>query len=204
MKTIRYESGDVAAVANALSRGEVIAFPSDTVFGLGCVYDQEEALKALKWAKNRDGKKPIPLMVSSLQQMEDLAYVNLQARALIAHFMPGPLSIILKRRASVPAFVCDGLDQIAMRIPDDLFILEVMKVLNKPLLVSSANLANHTPGKNHEAVLQQLDGRIAGIVMGESGSLKPSSIVDARFKELKVMREGAIATTDIFAFLKGV
>ncbi len=195
MKTSKLSS--VKETVQALQAGKVIAFPTDTVFGVGVVYDDKNALQRLKDAKRRDKNKPIPMMVASLKQVLEVAEVDTKYIALLEHFMPGAFTIVVKRKKTTPAYVSDGLDTIAIRMPDDEFLLEVMQKLGKPLLVSSANLSAHGSCSTSDEVLQQLDGRIDAIVEGNSKSDTASTIVDISGENIKILREGVICKDKI-------
>lgn len=192
MKTNRYLNSQIDIVTQAIIDGKVIAFPTDTVYGLGVRYDNEDALNRLKQAKIRPESKPIPMMVSDLSQIEEVAYVNATAKLLIQKFMPGAFTIVLKKKEEIADYVTNGLATIAIRMPDDEFVLEIMNRLGKAMLVSSANISAEHSCRNGEEVLEQLDGRIDGIVMGESKSEIASTIVDATSEEVKILREGPI------------
>lgn len=194
MKTKIFKKEELSTIKDWINEGKVIAFPTDTVFGLGVTYSNEEALKNLKQAKLRDGDKPIPMMVKSIKQLEEVAYVDERVKLLANRFMPGALTLILKRRESVPAYVSDYKDTIALRIPDDDFVLSL---LEEPMLVTSANLSGETPGKNEQDVLVQLDGRIDAIVEGEAKRDRPSTIVDLSSDKVIILREGEICADDI-------
>lgn len=192
MKTNRYLNSQIDIVTQAIIDGKVIAFPTDTVYGLGVRYDNEDALNHLKQAKIRPESKPIPMMVSDLSQIEEVAYVNDTAKRLIQKFMPGAFTIVLKKKEEIADYVTNGLPTIAIRMPNDDFVLEIMNRLGKAMLVSSANISAEHSCQNGEEVLEQLDGRIDGIVMGESKSEIASTIVDATTEEVKILREGPI------------
>lgn len=194
MKTKIFKKEELPIIKDWIKEGKVIAFPTDTVFGLGVLYSDEEALKNLKQAKMRDGNKPIPMMVKSIEQLEKVAYVDERVKLLADRFMPGALTLILKRRESIPAHVSDYKDTIALRIPDDNFVLSL---LEEPMLVTSANLSGETPGKNEQDVLLQLDERIDAIVEGEAKRDIPSTIVDLSSDKVIILREGEICADDI-------
>lgn len=203
VETIRYTKEDIKTVSKQIGLGKVIAFPTDTVYGLGVRYDNYDALCRLKQAKIRPETKPIPMMVSSLSQIEEIAYVNEQAKKLIAAFMPGAFTIVLKKREEIADYVSNGLPTIAIRMPDDPFVLEIMDTIGKPMLVSSANISDMPSCTSGEDVLKQLDGRIDGIVMGESSSSLASTIVDCTQTKIKVLRAGAISEENIHTVLRG-
>lgn len=201
METIRYTKKDIETVVTCLLAGQVIAFPTDTVYGLAIVYDQPKALQCLKKAKKRPDHKPIPMMVANVAQIENIAHVSKQAKQLIEAFMPGAFTIILQKKEVIPDDITNGFDTIAIRIPDDEFIRTIIQQCNKPLLVTSANLSGQETGITSKAVLQQLDHRIDGIVLGEANGNVASTIVDAT-KEIQVVREGNISKTMIERILE--
>lgn len=201
METIRYHKEDIQAVVKQLKQKKVIAFPTDTVYGLGVIYD-EEALAALKYSKGRPENKPIPTMVGSLAQMEEIAVLDEEAKKLAAAFMPGAFTMILKKKDSVADFVTNGMETIGIRMPQDDFVLELLRQVGSPMLVTSANLSGEATGLVDVQVLSQLDGRIDGIVLGEAGGKVASTIVDMTSGKLKILREGPISKAMLEAALK--
>lgn len=201
METIRYHKEDIQAVVKQLKQKKVIAFPTDTVYGLGVIYD-EEALAALKYSKGRPENKPIPTMVGSLAQMEEIAVLNEESKKLAAAFMPGAFTMILKKKDSVADFVTNGMETIGIRMPQDDFVLELLRQVGSPMLVTSANLSGEATGLVDVQVLSQLDGRIDGIVLGEAGGKVASTIVDMTSGKLKILREGPISKAMLEAALK--
>lgn len=202
LKTEQYEHKDIETIANLLKEGKVVAFPTDTVYGLACIYENENALQALKKSKVRPETKPIPTMVSSIRQMEEIAVVNQDVKKLVDEFMPGPLTLILKKRKHLPDYVTNGLDTIGIRMPDDDFILHLIDLVEKPLLVTSANISGEEPGETGEEVLEQLNGRIDAIVMGKAKGTTSSTIVDMTSDTYNILREGPITEKMIKEELK--
>lgn len=204
MKTIRYEKKDIEIIANLLNEGKVVAFPTDTVYGLACIYENEEALQALKESKGRPDSKPIPTMVANVRQMQDIADMDEVAIHLAETFMPGAFTMILKKKDTLPTYITNGLDTIGIRMPDDDFILHLIDLCEKPLLVTSANISGEETGIYDEQVLEQLDGRIDAIVMGESIGKVASTIVDVSNGEVNIVREGPVTKTMIQNLLKAI
>lgn len=192
METKRYDKKDIKEIVALLQEGKVVAFPTDTVYGLAVIYDNEEALEALKASKGRPENKPIPTMVSSIEQIKKIAYLNKSAQKLAENFMPGAFTMILKKKESLPAYLTNGFDTVGIRMPDDAFILDVIEQCGKPLLVTSANLSGEETGIYANQVLAQLDGRIDAIVMGEAVGKVASTIVDASGSEIKIVRVGPV------------
>lgn len=202
METIRFEEEDIDVVAELLMEGSVVAFPTDTVYGLGIVYDDEAALSALKKAKGRPETKPIPTMIGKIDQLNQVAVVSDSAKRLAEAFMPGAITLIMKKKEEVPGYVTNGLDTIGVRMPDDEFVCALIEKCGKPLLVTSANKSGEETGLCDEQVLSQLDGDIDAIVLGEAKGKLASTIVDVSTEEVKILRAGPITKEQIDDVLK--
>ena len=199
MKTRIVNRKDIDEVVETLNNGGVVCFPTDTVYGIGVVYDNLDALNRLKLSKGRPDSKPIPMMIGSVSQIEDVAHTNEKITRLTSAFMPGGFTIVLNKKENVSDEITNGFKTIALRMPDDEFICEVIKRLKRPMLVTSANLSGMPTGVYFEDVRRDFEGRIDMIVRGECKGSVSSTIVDATSDELKVLREGIL---DINAILK--
>lgn len=200
MKTIKYTKMDKDKIINTLIQGGILAFPTDTVFGLGCIMD-EKAIKKIYKAKKRDLNKPLPMMCSGLRMINKVAYVNDKEKKLIKKFTPGPITIIFDKKENVDDYISQGLDTIGIRVPDDNFILDIIKGINAPLMVTSANISDSGSLLKWQDVYKQLNGKIDGIVCEDAKGEKASVIVDAR-KKIKILREGPISLKMIKEALK--
>lgn len=190
---IKYKKEDIEKVKEDLLNGKIIAFPTDTVFGLGCIYDNEEAIERIYEAKNRSISKKLPMMVSDTIMLKDYAKLPLEAKKLFDKFTPGPLTIILEYK--------DNNDTVAIRIPNDEWIIELIRKLNKPLLVTSANLSGAGSLIKYEDVIKELDNRIDAIVVDDAKGESASTIVNMA-GEVTIIREGPISKEEIFDTLK--
>lgn len=192
---------DVDFVVAALNEGKVIAFPTDTVYGLGCVYDNQKAIEKIKDIKGRSESKPLPMMVADYKQLNGIAQLDENAIKLFQTLTPGALTLILNKDEKLPAFVNNGFNTIAIRIPNDAFILSVIKKLNKPMLVTSANRSDYPTGTSMEEVFEQIPNEIDYVVEGACVSKVSSTIIDLT-KELKLIREGEIKLETIMEVIK--
>lgn len=192
---------EVQFVVEKLLEGKIIAFPTDTVYGLACIFDNEKAIQKIKTIKGRDENKPLPMMVDHYDKLKGIAKINKNEEQLFKALTPGALTLILNKEDELPEYVNNGLDTIGVRIPNDKFILEVIHNLNKPLLVTSANRSNQPTGTTLMEVLTQIPDEIDYVVEGECTSLISSTIVDAR-DGIKVLREGEITVDKIKEVLK--
>lgn len=192
-----YKIEEIDKVKDALLNGEIVAFGTDTVFGLACVYDDLKAINKIYEAKNREAKKALPMMCSSTLMIDDVAYVNDKARKIMDAFMPGAITLVYKKKSVIDDYVTSGLDTIGIRIPDDKWILDLIKKVNKPLLVTSANISGEPSLFKWQDVKEKLEGRIDALVQKDALGAKSSTIVDVSNKEIKILREGPISKEDI-------
>lgn len=203
METKLIEKEKVSEIADLLRDGKLVAFPTDTVFGLACLYDNEEAINAMKLAKERPDSKPFPLMVGSKSQISEIAFVDDRSSKIIDKWMPGALTLVMNKKESVPDFATNGESTIAIRMADDEFVLKLINAVGKPLLVTSANISNQPSATCDSEAYAQLNGRIDGIVIGNSLGARASTIIDVTQEELGVLREGPISLDRILFSLKG-
>ena len=199
METQRLTKKDSAQIVEILNRGGVVAFPTDTVYGLAVRYDLKEAILKMKKAKQRPETKPFPMMVSSKAQIERVAVTDARSQKLIDQWMPGALTLVFKKRPEIDELVTNGFPTIGIRMPDDDFVLEIINRVGVPLLVPSANLSGQPSCTTSEEVLKQLDGRIDAVVLGESGASTASTVCDTTGDELKILRQGPIKLEDLEA-----
>lgn len=192
---------EIDKIIKTLENKHVVAFPTETVFGLGVMFNSVEALNELMQSKNRDASKAITLMVSDISKIEQYAYVTERDLKIIKAFMPGRITIILKKRDSVSKQMTLNKDTIGIRIPDDAFVLSLLEKVG-PMLVTSANMSGGVNTTTTQEVLRQLDGKIPLIVDGNSGSSVPSTVVDLSKEEIEILRQGDISLEMIKEVLK--
>ena len=108
--TVIYEKTQINEVIEKLKEGKVIAFPTDTVYGLGVRYHDEEALARLKQAKGRPENKPIPTMVANKEQLAAVAHLNEDIEKIVSAFLPGALTLVMNKSENVPEYATNGLD----------------------------------------------------------------------------------------------
>jgi L-threonylcarbamoyladenylate synthase len=180
------QAGAVEEAAAALERGEVVAFPTDTVYGVAAGHGNIEALFT---AKGRPKDKRIPVLLSDASHLEASAMVTPVARALAARYWPGPLTIVLTapRRGSL-----------AFRVPANDVARRLIAASGGGLPVTSANLSGRPDATTAEEVVAQLDGRIALVLDGgRTPGGVPSTVVDCTGPDVKILREGAIPASEI-------
>lgn len=195
MKTVLVEKENIEEVVELLQQGEVVAFPTETVFGLGVKYGRLEDLEKIYQLKNRDHSKAVTLMVAQREDIEKYAYISEQAKKIIDAFMPGMITLILKKKDTVDNRYTAGLETIGIRIPDDPFVLELLNRVG-PMLVTSANISGKPALLNEQEVFQEFNHKIHLIVKGKCVNNLASTVVQID-DEVKILRQGLITKEQI-------
>ena len=180
------EKENIEEIVKVLKEDGVIAYPTDTVYGLAVRYFSKNAKENLINKKNRPLEKSFPIMVSDIEMLKDIAIVSDRDEKIINKLMPGPLTVILNKKDN---------GTIAVRMASDKYIKEIIKTLNEPIYLTSANKSNEPVCKNIEEVLSAKLSDL--IVKGTPGNDKPSTIVDLSSKEIVILREGPISKDEI-------
>ena len=181
----------------ALLNHEVISFPTETVMGLGVIYNDYEAYQRLNIIKNRPEDKPYTLMVKDIHQIDKYAYVNDKSRKIINAFMPGSLTILLPAKDVVPEYVTHSTGIIGIRVPTNSEAIKLLNYVDIPLLVPSANKSGETPALNSEQVIDIFKSDIKVVIEGKAKGEIPSTIIDLTGDEVKLIRKGPISIEDI-------
>lgn len=196
MKTELVQFDDIR-LANWINDCEVVAFPTETVFGIGVVYDSKEAFDKLVIVKERNPDKPFTVMISDKKDIDLFATYSNKVSALIETFMPGEITLILDTKENIYPWVSLNHKTIGIRISAKKEVCDLISRVGKPMLVTSANISNHAPAQNSMEAYQIFNAKIKAIVEGESNSGLPSTIVDCSNNQLKLLREGSITFEEI-------
>ncbi|GBG58169.1 threonylcarbamoyl-AMP synthase [Sporomusaceae bacterium FL31] len=183
---------DHAAVI--LRRGGLVAFPTETVYGLGANGLDEQAVAGIYRAKGRPSDNPLILHIAGQDELAKLVQaVPTNARALMERFWPGPLTIIFKRSPIIPNAVTGGLDTVAIRMPDSLVARELIRLAGVPVAAPSANTSGRPSPTTAQAVLADLDDRIELIIdAGSSNIGLESTVIDCTTTVPTLLRPGGI------------
>ncbi|WP_286638010.1 L-threonylcarbamoyladenylate synthase [Faecalibaculum rodentium] len=199
----RYKENETTLVAAALQNGALLAFPTDTVYGLGTLYGSLDRLERLKHAKHRPETKPVPFMTDSLEKLSRLAQVTESAARLAQAFLPGALTLVLKRSPEVDPAYTNGMETIAVRIPDAPALLAVMKQLDAPLLVTSANQSGQPAALTAAEAAHALPD-IDGVMDGSCAGGVASTIVDCTCSPVRILRQGPVSEETIRQVLEEI
>ena len=175
-----------------IKEGKIIAFPTETSYGLACDPFNEKAVQELHQLKKEPFDKPVLLIVDSIQMIEEIAELNEKARVLIETFMPGPLTIIAKKKKILPDFLSKK--TIAFRISENEIARELSRKFGKPITATSANLHGQEPAFSPEEIRNYF-GNIPIIDTGKLEKQEPSTIYDITTN--KIIRKGKITKNRI-------
>ena len=200
METVLVEKENINEVIDLLNHDEVVAFPTETVFGLGVKFSHLEALEKIYEIKHRSHSKAISLMIYDPKDIEKYAYVNENAQKLIDHFMPGMITLVLKKKSILSDDFTAGYDSIGIRIPDDPFVLKLLKEVG-PMLVTSANISGQETLLNDQEVYKQFKGKIKMIVKGKCKNTLASTVIKVD-EDVTILRQGCIQEEEIREVLK--
>lgn len=192
--------------ADALRRGELVAFPTETVYGLGANALDAEAVARIFQAKGRPANDPIIVHIYDLAQLYLIAQrppaIALQ---LAQHFWPGALTFVLQRRPLIPANVSAGLETLAVRMPSGVIIRALLKAAQIPIAAPSANTFSRPSATTAAHVLEDLDGRIDFVLDGGAAEMGlESTVLDLTGDVPTVLRPGAITLEDLRAVIPNV
>ena len=193
---------DVALAAALLQQGKLVAFATETVYGLGASAFSAEAVAAVFAAKQRPAWDPLIVHVASVTQIVGVARIPapLQSRIaqLAAAFWPGPLTLLLPRQASIPDAVTAGRDLVGVRVPRHPVARALLAAAGLPIAAPSANLFGHTSPTTAAHVLADLDGRIDAVLdAGPTDVGLESSVLDPTQTPMILYRPGAVTPTQI-------
>lgn len=200
MRTIvkQTEKEDLKAAGKVLKAGGIVAFPTDTVYGLGAVFDDEQAVKKIFAAKGREEKKPLSILVSDQEQvtlLSDLENGEMakKAKRLMEKYWPGALTLIFRKKPGIPDVVTAGGETVGIRMPDLELTRELIRAAGKPLAAPSANTSGKRSAVSAQEVLEDLDGKIDMVIDGGTCQIGvASTVVDMTGKTPKILREGVI------------
>lgn len=185
--------------AEIIRSGGVIAYPTDTIYGLGANPFNEKAIKRIFAIKRREGKNPILLLIAHKKEVDNLTRgVSPVARRLISAYWPGPLTMIFEASPSLPSCLLGGTGKVGLRLPDSKIVSWLISLTGHPITASSANKAGGQNPLNAADVLNSFDDEIDLILdAGPSLTSQASTVIDVSIFPPCLIREGIIDFTDI-------
>ncbi len=188
---------DLDEILATLKAGELVVYPTDTLYGVGADPFNENSVKKVYIAKNRPFDMGLSIAVSNEKMMESVAVLNENARKLIRKFLPGPLTIMLTKKPNLPDILTAGSNQIGLRIPDHPFAIRLIERFG-PITATSANLHSKPDPVEAGMALRDLKGHAAICVdCGRTRYAVPSTIIDVSEGIVDVLRKGVISQEQI-------
>lgn len=192
----RYNQNEIEELVQILKNNGIISVPTDTVFGICARINSQIAHDKLIQVKKRPINKSFPVMCANEEQIKSIAIVNEVSRKLIQAFMPGPITLVLKKNKELLDYITNGKDTIAVRMATSEPIKNLILKLESPIFMTSANQSGKptcTSLDEIEKLCPDLDGMMKGNVMFS----KESTIIDCSTDEIKILREGPISKAQI-------
>ncbi len=184
-----------------IQQGEVIALPTDTVYGVACDSLNPDAIARLYEVKGRPPQKALPLLLADEAQVNEVAQnVPPLAQVFMARFFPGALTIVLPAQLHLPQILLAGGNTVAVRVPDHPVVREIARRLGRPLAVSSANLSGQPDCRTAQEVATQIGQRVPQILDGgTTANTLPSTVLDLTVSPPRLLREGPITLEQLRA-----
>lgn len=182
---------DIKKAAQVIKNGGVVIFPTDTVYGIGCKFDDERAIERIYKIKNRNAGQAFPILVASEKQAEAIANVNNIAKKLVEKHWPGGLTIILPTRHPDPKTL-----KIGVRMPNSQVVKQLIEEAETPIIGTSANFHGQPSPRSYEELDEELIKLVDYVVKGECLLGKESTVVDTTVDPPKVLRQGAVTLYD--------
>lgn len=202
MKTKILQDKDPECIAYAqkvIQEGGIVAFPTDTVYGIGASAFDNQAIQKLYDVKKRAERKAIPILIAESSDLNSLiSHLPPQAKRLMDHYWPGPLTLVLPAKTSLPPALSPE-PTVGIRIPDSRFARELLRATG-PLAASSANLSGKSSAQTAKAVIKQFADQIELIIDGgETSGERASTVVNCTSTSMQILRPGPISADEIRA-----
>lgn len=187
-----------------LNEGGIVAYPTETFYGLGARFDRTKSLKRLYEIKKRPQEKAMPLIIGEISQLNSIVDARWlkkmpdEVNRLMERYWPGPLTLLMPARPGLSEFLIGKRKAIAVRIPGESFALHIARKAGFPITATSANISGMPPADDAEKVIEYLDYSLDLLIDGGKtpGGL-PSTIVDVTGERLKVVREGVFSINSL-------
>lgn len=197
----RYKQSEIDELAEILKRDGVISVPTDTVYGICARMNSVKAHDKLVIVKKRPETKLFPVMCADEEQIKSIAIVDEKAEKLIRAFMPGPITLILKKNPQIPDYVSNGGTTIAVRMATSKALEELIRKINSPIFMSSANQSGEPTCTNLDEI-EKACPLLDGMMEGSVSFGRASTIIDCTSEEIKILRSGPISMEQIKEVIK--
>ena len=197
---IKCNANNLEELVDVLKNNGVISVPTDTVYGLCTPINSKIGYEKLINLKQRPKNKLFPIMCSDIEQVKSICVIDKREEKLIKHFMPGPITLILKKK---PDYKYIDYQTIAIRLATSSEIKRLIKLVGCPLYMTSANISNELPCTSIKQIVETFSN-LDGILEGSTNYDIASTIIDCTKEDIKILREGPISKEEIDTILKKV
>lgn len=196
--TKEIKEDELRIVTKALDEDKLIVFPTETVYGIAGNALNVEVIDKLFQAKKRDYSKPFSLMLSDINKIKDIAYVSADEEKIINKFMPGPITLILKKKDCISDLATANRDTVGVRIPNHFIALSILKSIDYPLATSSANISGRSNNSDITDIINDLANYVDIFIKGNiSSNLLASTVAQIKDNEINILRSGIISKENI-------
>ena len=205
-RLVTAETKNLASAAEIINNGGLVAFPTETVYGLGADGLNENAVKKIYEAKGRPSDNPLILHIQDISEVKPLVLeINSTAKKLMDTFWPGPMTLVFKKSAIVPPVISGGLDTVAIRLPENKVARELIRLSKTPIAAPSANTSGKPSPTKASHVFEDLNGRIDMIIDGGSCDIGlESTVIDVTTLSPVILRPGGVTFEDIYKLFPDV
>lgn len=197
MTRLKATKDNIKAAAQVIKNGGIVAFPTETVYGLGCDPLNLQAVQRLLTVKS-DRKKPFPVLVTNLKEATKIAQISDTGKKIAKKFWPGPLTLVFPKKRALSDVVTFGLDSVGLRVPDNQVALSLIELSGGLLIGSSANLTGEKPPQSILEMSKKLLEKVDIVIDdGPTREGTPSTVVDLTSEGLKILRKGPISLKQI-------
>jgi len=201
MRIFRATAGNVLAASRRVKEGGLVVYPTDTVYGLGCDPFNIEAVKRVFRLKG-ERRKPLPILASSIDYVEKIAFLSREAEKIAKRFWPGPLTLVVLKKPVLPEVVTCNLNSVGVRVPNHNVALQLISLSNGLLVGTSANKTGEKSPRTAQEAAEQLGKEVDIILDGGPATLGlPSIVVDLTSKKPRILRKGPISFKEISEIL---
>ncbi len=194
------------AVAEVLQSGGVIIYPTDTIYGIGANAFNEEAIEKVMNIKNRDNKKPLSVFVKDIKSARRIACIDSKVEKMLENIWPGPITVILRKKDIVPYLLTGNRETIAVRIPQNKFILHLLEKVEFPIIATSANTSGENNLFDAEEIMKTFGNKKNQIDLfvniGNIKKTQASTIVDLTTTIPRIVRMGIVGKEEMDNFFK--
>ena len=192
----KYKSNEIEKLVEILNNDGVAAVPTDTIYGLCAKMYSKEAREKLTLVKERLPDKSFPIMCGNIEQIKNIGKVTKKTEKLIKTFMPGPITLVLRKSKNVPSYINEGSIEVGVRMATTKELQKIIELLGMPILMTSANKSGENVCETIEEIEEKLP-KVDAILEGTVSFGQASTIVDCTTDDYKILREGPIKLEEI-------